>query len=127
MKAMSLKGLMLPTVFEIRFTTLLGIGISHRLFTNVSIAFVAFVASAFGAYSLNLIASFDIFEGENIYLPPTQSAAHCNILIGSPPVANPHTVPPSPAPVKLTRENTCLAWSCDAFSPIASDNADATS
>ena len=113
-----------------RLTTFLGIGISPRLFTNVSIAFVAPVASAFGAYWLNLRASFDILEGENIDRParprPAPTAAFCNTDNGSFPVSPP-AIPPSPAPATFTRENTCLAWSCAAFSPIASDSADATS
>lgn len=108
-------------------TYFVGISLLHLLTTNASIAFAIFPASDFGAYSLSFKASFDILAGENIYLPPTQSAAHFSILIGSPPVVNQPIVPPSQAPVTFTRENTCLQMSCACLSLIASPRADATS
>lgn len=113
--------------FLIISTYFVGISLPHLLTTNASIAFAILPASVFGAYSLSFNASFDILAGENIYLQPTHSAAHLRILIGSPPVVNPHIVPPRPAPVTFTRENTCLPISCACLSLIASPRADATS
>lgn len=101
-----------PVAFLIRFRVETGRSVSHRDLTNASIAFVAAVASDFGAYSLSFTASFDMLDGENNVRPPTPTAAPTAAFLitdnGSSPVSHP-AIPPSQAPTAFVRLNTCRA------------------